>query len=392
MISWPKRPPSSCHLFISSSFILPPSSFIIVFPSRKAIHSLTPFLLVFLVAFLLSLSLTPITARLGVRLGLADDPGGRRRHPGQIARTGGLAIFVSFSAATLLSLTLDLPRHDPNELTRITGLIAGATILCVFGLLDDKFEFRPGVQFAAQIVASLVAIASLIIIERFNNPITNEQIILDSASLIVAFSLFWLMGMMNTVNWLDGLDGLAAGIAAIFSVVLFLAMIQTTSTQQPQISLAPLPLALLGATLGFLPYNFQPARVFMGSSGALVLGFALGSLGIIGGAKVATVLLALAVPILDVAWLIVSRLRQGRSPFAGGRDHLHFRLVDRGLSQRQIVIGYWIISGLFGALALLIEARIYKLLALGALALVTFGVMVWAARVKEAPTQPDELL
>jgi UDP-GlcNAc:undecaprenyl-phosphate GlcNAc-1-phosphate transferase len=118
----------------------------------------------------------------------------------------------------------------------------------------------------------------------------------------------------------------------------------------------------------------------MGSSGALVLGFALGSLGIIGGAKVATVLLVLAVPILDVAWLIVSRLRQGRSPFTGGRDHLHFRLVDLGFSQRQIVIGYWIISGLFGALALLIEARIYKLLALGVLALVTLGVMIWASR------------
>jgi UDP-GlcNAc:undecaprenyl-phosphate/decaprenyl-phosphate GlcNAc-1-phosphate transferase len=341
---------------------------------------LTPFLLVFLVAFILSLTLTPLAARLGVRLGLADEPGGRRLHTGKIARTGGLAIAISFLLGVLVTLMLDLPSTDPNESTRITGLLIGTLIMFVFGLLDDKFEFRPGVQFAAQFIASLVAIASLIIVERFNNPITNEQIILDSAGLIVALSLFWLMGMMNTVNWLDGLDGLAAGIATIFSAVLFLAMIQTTATQQPQISLAPLPLALLGATLGFLPYNFQPARVFMGSSGALVLGFALGSLGIIGGAKVATVLLVLAVPILDVAWLIVSRLRQGRSPFAGGRDHLHFRLVDLGLSQRQIVIGYWIISGLFGALALLIEARIYKLLALGALALITLGVMIWASQ------------
>lgn len=348
---------------------------------------MTPFLLVFLATFILSLTLTPLAARLGVRLGLADEPGGRRLHTGKIARTGGLAITISFLFGVLVTLMLDLPRNDPNELTRIAGLIAGTTIVFVFGLLDDKFEFRPGVQFVAQFSASLVAMASLIIIERFNNPITNEQIILDNTGLIVALSLFWLMGMMNTVNWLDGLDGLAAGLAAIFSAILFLAMIQTTATQQPQISLAPLPLALLGATLGFLPYNFQPARVFMGSSGALVLGFALGSLGIIGGAKVATVLLVLAVPILDVAWLIVSRLRQGRSPFAGGRDHLHFRLVDLGLSQRQIVIGYWIISGLFGALALLIEARIYKLLALGVLALITLGVLVWASRAATRKTQ-----
>ena len=254
----------------------------------------------------------------------------------------------------------------------------------VFGLLDDKFEFRPGLQFVAQFIASLIAIASLIIIERFNNPITNEQIIIDSAALIVGLSLFWLMGMMNTVNWLDGLDGLAAGIAAIFSFFLFLATIQTTTSHEPQLSLAPLPLALLGATLGFLPYNFQPARVFMGSSGAMVLGFALGSLSIIGGAKVATVLLVLAVPILDVAWLIVLRIRRGTSPLHGGRDHLHFRLVDLGLSVRQIVGGYWLISFLFGALALLIEARIYKLLALGALAIVTLGVMVWASRTDKA--------
>ncbi|MBI5568294.1 MAG: hypothetical protein HY870_25615, partial [Chloroflexi bacterium] len=105
---------------------------------------MTPFLFVFLVAFILSFALTPLAARLGVRLGLADVPGGRRHHAGKVARTGGLAIFVSFIAATLLSLTLDLPRNDPNELTRITGLIAGTTIMFAFGLLDDKFEFRPG--------------------------------------------------------------------------------------------------------------------------------------------------------------------------------------------------------------------------------------------------------
>jgi UDP-GlcNAc:undecaprenyl-phosphate GlcNAc-1-phosphate transferase len=340
----------------------------------------TSFFAIFAVSLALSLALTPLAARLGLRLNLADEPGGRRRHHGKIARTGGLAIFVSFIAGVLLTLTLDLPRSDPHEWTRLAGLIVGTTVMFIFGLLDDRFEFRSGVQFAAQLLASLIAIASLIIIERFNNPFNNEPVIIDSAVLIVALSLFWLMGMMNTVNWLDGLDGLAAGIAAIFSAILFIAMLRETPEQQPQLSLAPLPLALLGATLGFLPYNFYPARVFMGSSGALVLGFALGSLGIIGGAKVATVLLVLAVPIIDVAWLIVWRIEHGRSPFAGGRDHLHFRLLDLGLTQRQIVGGYWLISGLFGALALVIEARIYKLLALAVLALVTLMVLIVVAR------------
>jgi UDP-GlcNAc:undecaprenyl-phosphate/decaprenyl-phosphate GlcNAc-1-phosphate transferase len=345
-----------------------------------------PFLIVFLTSFVLSLLLTPLAARLGLRFNMADDPGGRRKHTGRIARPGGIAIFVSFVVGVLITPQLDLPRNDiPNEFTRLGGLLIGLIVVFVFGLLDDKFEFRPGLQFVAQAVASLIAIAALIFIERFNNPFTNQEVNLGEIApwLIIPLSLFWLMGMMNTVNWLDGLDGLAAGIAAIFSAVLFVAMIQDTATQDPQLSIAPLPLALLGATLGFLPYSFYPARVFMGSSGALTLGFALGCLGIIGGAKVATVLLALAVPIIDVAWLIVSRIRHGKSPFQGGRDHLHFRLLDLGLSQRQIVVGYYLISALFGGLALVIEARIYKVLALGVLGVVTLIVLVAVAKKSE---------
>jgi UDP-GlcNAc:undecaprenyl-phosphate GlcNAc-1-phosphate transferase len=346
---------------------------------------MTPFLFVFLISCSASLLLTPLAAKLGLRLNLADEPGGRRKHAGRIARTGGIAVFVSFVGGVLITTRLELPRSDPNEFTRIGGLLSGLIIVFVFGLLDDHFEFRPGLQFVAQAAASLVAIASLIFIERFNNPFTNQEVNLGEIApwLIVPLALFWLMGMMNTVNWLDGLDGLAAGIAAIFSAVLFIAMIQDTATQDPQLSIAPLPLALLGATLGFLPYNFYPARVFMGSSGALTLGLALGCLGIIGGAKMATVLLVLAVPIIDVAWLIVARLRHGKSPLQGGRDHLHFRLLDLGLSQRQIVVGYYVISALFGGLALIIEARIYKVLALGVLGIVTLLVLVLVAKKSE---------
>jgi len=335
-----------------------------------------PLIFVFATSFILSLILTPLAARIGLRFNLADEPGGRRQHARRVARTGGLALYISFVVAILISQSLNLPRADPNESTRLIGLLIGASIMFVFGLIDDRLELKPGWQFVAQFAASILAIGSLIIIERFSNPFSTEPTIIESWWIIIPLTLFWLMGMMNTVNWLDGLDGLAAGISAIFSIILLLAMLRETSTQQPQISLTPLPVALLGATLGFLPYNFHPARIFMGSSGAMMLGFVLGAMGIIGGAKVATVLLVLAVPILDVAWLIVSRIRRHRSPMQGGRDHLHFRLLDLGLSQRQIVIGYWIVSALFGALALLIEARIYKLLALGILGIVTLGIMI----------------
>ena len=186
---------------------------------------------------------------------------------------------------------------------------------------------------------------------------------------------------MNTLNWLDGLDGLAAGVTAILAAVLVGHMLWRADP--PQLSVAILPLALLGATLGFLPWNFNPARIFMGSSGSYFLGFAVAALGIIGGARMATVLLVLGLPIVDVAWLIWRRKRRGVSPGAGGRDHLHFRLLDLGLGQRQIVLGYYAFCAAFGLLALSIGPRIFKLLALLGLSVAVLIVLWWAERQEE---------
>ena len=164
--------------------------------------------------------------------------------------------------------------------------------------------------------------------------------------------------MMNTVNFLDGLDGLVGGVTLIAGAVLFL-----HTYKLEQYSLALLPLALIGATLGVLVFNFPPAKIFLGA-GAYILGFALAVLSIIGGAKVATALLALAVPILDVAWQILNRVRAGKSPFAADRGHLHHRLYDMGWSTRAIVLSYYALTALFGALALLLPNPVYKLIAL----------------------------
>jgi UDP-GlcNAc:undecaprenyl-phosphate GlcNAc-1-phosphate transferase len=192
-----------------------------------------------------------------------------------------------------------------------------------------------------------------------------------------ALTIFWFMGMMNTVNWLDGIDGLAAGTAAIMSGILAIHMIR-----EGQLSVALLPVALLGAAAGFLPYNFHPARLFMGSSGSYFLGWALAALGIIGGAKVATVLLVMGLPILDVAWLMVNRWRRGGAHGLGegGRDHLHHRLLDMGFTPRQIVLGYYAFCLAFGAAALGLENRMYKVLALLVLAVLALAVLVWAGR------------
>jgi UDP-GlcNAc:undecaprenyl-phosphate GlcNAc-1-phosphate transferase len=342
----------------------------------------TNYLLTFALIFLLSLAIsalvTPLARRLGLRLGLADRPGGRRQHIGVVSRLGGIAMYAGFTAAVVATLVLPdrllPPRLDPKELIRLSGLLIGTTAAFAFGLLDDRFQFPNRPQYIAQFILSLIPIAFIIFIERVNNPLNHGQIVFPWP-IVWALTIFWFMGMINTVNWLDGLDGLAAGVAAITSALLALHMIR-----EGQLSVALLPIALLGATLGFLPFNFNPARVFMGSGGSYFLGWALAALGIIGGAKVATVLLVMGLPILDVAWLIYNRLRRGGKPRFNGRDHLHHRLLDIGFTQRQIVLGYYAFCATFGVLALALENRLYKLIALGVLTGAALALLVWASK------------
>ena len=340
-----------------------------------------PFVGVLITAFVLALVLTPLAGRLGRRWGLVDRPGGRRSHRGEIPRTGGIALFGAFTLTLLLAFFVFhrwLPvSTDPDETTRLAGLLLGSTFAFAFGLLDDKRELSWRGQLSVQLGCSAIAILALIFIERVNNPFSNMQIVFPDL-IVWALTAFWFLGAMNTLNWLDGLDGLAAGVAAILSAVLVAHML--LRAVPPQLSVAVLPLALLGATLGFLPFNFNPARIFMGSSGSYFLGFAVAALGIIGGARMATVLMVLGLPIVDVAWLIWRRRRRGLSAGQGGRDHLHFRLLDLGLSQRQIVLGYYAFCAAFGLLALSIGPRIYKLLALLALGGIVLVVLWWAER------------
>jgi len=340
------------------------------------------FILVFLIPLALALVLTPRTARLGLRMGIFDEPGGRRRHEGRISRLGGVALSTAFITGLLLILLLPprlMPaRRDPLELTRLAGLLVGTVFVALCGLLDDRFQLSASPQYVIQLAAGLIALAFVIHIKHVNNPLTGQFFFGPEGfpwPLVWTLTILWIMGMINTVNFLDGLDGLAAGVGAILCVILMAHMIS-----QGQLSVALLPLALLGATLGFLPYNFHPARVFMGSSGAYTLGFALGALGIIGGAKVATVLLAMGLPILDVAWQIVRRRRLGHPIGAGDRGHLHFRLYDLGYSQRTIVLAYYGFCALFGLLAFLLPSALYKLLALLLMALATGLLLLWLSQ------------
>ena len=294
-----------------------------------------------------------------------------------------LLVFNPGGTAPGLPGTFVVFRFDPKEVIRLAGLLIGGTFIFAVGLADDRLELSPLPQYISQLLAAALAVAFLIIIEYVNNPLTGLQTEDFPYLLTVTISLFWLGLMMNTVNWLDGLDGLAAGVVAIACVVLFVNA--AFRLNPPQYSVALLPAALLGATLGFLPYNFAPARIFLGS-GAVFLGYVLGVLSIIGGAKVASILLVMGLPLLDLAWQIVNRVLRGQNPTTGDRGHLHFRLADLGLSQKQIVIGYYGFCAVFGALALLIPSRLFKLIAILVMGGLSLAGFIWLTRQRPEST------
>jgi UDP-GlcNAc:undecaprenyl-phosphate GlcNAc-1-phosphate transferase len=341
---------------------------------------LTAFLVVFTLALVVTLLLMPACAWLGIRLRIVAKAGGRRTTEADlrgVSKLGGVGLAVGFVLAVLAAQLLPVPRFDPNEVVRLTGLIAGTVFLTLFGVIDDKFDLKPLPQFIGQSIAAVIAIAFQIFIEYFNNPLSGQQT--DPFPFIVTASLtfFWMLTMMNTVNFLDGLDGLAGGVAFIAGVVLFI----NSAFMLGQTSVSLLHLALMGASLGFVLYNFYPARIFMGS-GAVTLGFMLGALAIIGGAKMAAILFVIALPLMDTAWQAFNRLQRGRSPFHGDRGHLHFRLLDLGFTQRQIVGAYYLFCTCFGILTLVVESQLFKLVSLVAMmALLALG-FVLVARVQ----------
>jgi UDP-GlcNAc:undecaprenyl-phosphate GlcNAc-1-phosphate transferase len=324
-------------------------------------------ILVFGIALGLSILLTVLAKRIAPRLGLIDKPRGRHQHGREVVRFGILPLWGAFTVTALFAQVLPVPRCDPYEVIRLAGLLVGGTVISIFGVIDDKFSFPPLPLYIVQLLVAGIGVAFLIFIQRFHNPITGDLTELPYI-VTVTVSLFWLGLTMNTLNWLDGVDGLAAGVAFIAATLLFIHMLRVEGQfQNPtaQYSVSLLPLALMGATLGFLFFNWHPASIFMGG-GAYFLGYTLGSLGIIGGAKLATVLLVLGLPLLDVFWQIIRRILSGKNPGIGDRGHIHFRLVDVNVSPRLIAGGYYLFCATFGVIALIIPTSQsqFKLLAL----------------------------
>jgi UDP-GlcNAc:undecaprenyl-phosphate GlcNAc-1-phosphate transferase len=357
--------------------------------------------LTFAIAAGVTALLTPPLIRLSHREGWVAKPGPRHVHRTPTPTVGGLAMIAGFAAALLASFAMGgldpALRRSPFEYLRLGLLLAGASIVAIVSLLDDLRDLPALPRLAVHLVAALVAVgpylwdqtlypdalgnsteARGIILTAFNFPLVQQIHLHDlSPWLAAGATVFWIAGMQNMVNWADGLDGLAAGVTLIAATVLAL---HTLSLTPPQVTVALLPLALAGACAGFLPFNFHPARTFMGDVGAMTLGYILGVSAIIGGAKLATALLVMGVPLIDGAWLIASRIARGGSAASAGRDHLHHRLLDLGMSQRQVVLSYYTLSVAFGALGLLAIPPTAKLVALLVMGALVLGLILYASR------------
>lgn len=303
---------------------------------------LLPGLWPFLVALVVCAVVVPFAIRLSRRYGWIAEPGGRHAHANPTPVLGGLAMWTGFAVALIL--------FEPRTVASLGVLVVSFLAMALLAF-DDRWPMNPWFKLAVQILVSLLAVVLFGIKINFVSLPGHHLILLGA--LVVPVSVFWLLGMQNTVNFLDGADGLAAGVICIVALILMLAAGELGQIENVQLSGA-----LAGCCAGFLFFNFYPARIFMGDSGAHFLGISLGMISILSVAKVAVAfalaapVLALAVPIADTAWSIVRRRRQRTSVATADLLHLHHRLQSFGLDPRQTCYVFYAASAVLGALGL----------------------------------------
>ncbi len=327
--------------------------------SQAALDALPIVLAALVGATGVSFLLTPLAIRYAARLGAIDMPDSDRRvHQRPIPRTGGLAVAASFIGVGVAGLLLNevlqfAPPLRPVRTMEVVALFVGVGLGALLGYLDDRLQLRARWQFIGQFLLAGVAISLGVRILRLPNPLGDASILLGDIAAI-AITMLWIVGMLNSVNFIDGLDGLLGGVALI--AVTTLGVISLVATPiEPVVAI--LCALLAGSLLGFLPYNFHPARVFIGTAGVFAVGYALAVLSVLGTAKVALALLVLGVPIIDTFWIIIRRVSSGRSPFSADRGHFHHRLLDLGLSHRQVVLLIYVIGSILAVLSLVLSGR-----------------------------------
>jgi len=356
--------------------------------------SIRHYAVIILVSLLVTWVLTPLVRRISERRGLVDQPGGRKVHETPISRLGGVAIFAGFAAAILVEalgerfLGWNGTIFDAGP--EVVGVLAGMVLIFLVGLVDDVFTLNPGPKFVGQLAAAAIVIASGLRIDFIGDPFGGGLIALGLLG--IPITLVYIVGFANVINLIDGLDGLAAGITAIAATT-FLVI----AAQGNRLEAAAFAAAIIGACLAFLRFNFHPASIFMGDSGAMFLGFALATISLLGVMKsvaaiaLAVPLLIIGVPIFDTASAIVRRIRHKRPIQEADKGHIHHRLLGQGFDQRQtvIIIYVWSIALAVGGFAMRYAPVVIKLSTFAVLAALT-GFMAYWLGLFEAVHQHDE--
>ena len=333
----------------------------------------------FAVALIVSLAVMPLVILLANKTGALDAPNARKVHKKPIPRIGGLGIYAGFLASVIfVAAKFGL---DAEMLKETVGLIVSGSLIVALGLVDDYKNLPAKIKLLGQICAAAVLVLLFDVRIDFVTDPFGEYFYFDNLPiphLAIFVTMFWLVGLTNTVNLIDGLDGLAAGVASIASFTIMLVALEQNFTL-----VAVLTAALAGAAVGFLKYNFNPAKIFMGDTGSMFLGFMLAGISVTGAVKsVATIALvvpifALGLPILDTTFAIVRRVRGGVPIFKPDKGHLHHRLLSVGFTQRQAVLLMYVISALFGLSAIALTAvssQIAALILLVVVVAIIYGV------------------
>lgn len=334
------------------------------------------YMFAFIIALGVALLVTPAVIKFAAKTGAMDAPDPRKVHKKPIPRIGGLGIYAAFLLSVLAILAFT-PVSD-EVMMEFVGLLASGSIIVLVGIIDDYKNLPAKVKLVGQIIAAAVLVLGFDVRIDFITDPFGDYLYLEVFA--IPATIFWLVGLTNTVNLIDGLDGLAAGVSTIASITICLVAIQ-----QDIALVAVLTAALAGAALGFLYYNFNPARIFMGDTGSQFLGFMLAGISVVGAVKsTATIalivpILALGLPILDTTFAIVRRYRGGVPIFKPDRGHLHHRLLDRGFTQRQAVLLMYVISALLG-LAAVALTEVSGQLAIVIVAVVVFAVLFGAKK------------
>ncbi len=306
--------------------------------------------LALLTALVVSFLMTPVVKTFAYKVGAVDVPkDARRMHKIPIPRLGGLAIFIGFMVSVLI-----LGNVRGNG--QMQSILLGAVIIVVLGVVDDIMALPAMLKFVVQIIAALIPALNGVVIQAFSNPnIFSDSLYWVLGPLSVPFTVLWIVAITNAVNLIDGLDGLANGVSAI-SATTMLVIALLASEAQVAIVMA----ALVGACVGFMPYNLNPAKMFMGDTGATFLGYILATMSIQGLFKFYAVIsfavpfLILGLPIFDTTFAFIRRLAHGQSPMHADRGHIHHRLIDMGLNQKQAVATLYVISAMLGLSAVVL--------------------------------------